>query len=50
MTYGRRAQVQAEATATFSEKIRRAMRKIGMQVSAEKKLLRLRSTKADARE
>ncbi len=50
MTYGRRPHVQAEPTATFSEKIRRAIRKIGMQVSAEKTLLTVSSTKADARE
>ena len=37
-------------TATFSEKIRFAIRKMGMQVSAEKVLLSVSSTNADALE
>src|ERR1700722_1461305 len=48
MTFGNRAQAQVEPTATFSEKIRRAIRKIGMHVRAEKTLLRANSTKAEA--
>ena len=50
MTFGSRAQAHAEPTATFSEKILRAIRKIGMQVSAEKTLFVVSSTKADALE
>src|ERR1700674_5715357 len=49
MTEGSRAQVQAVHTATFSSKHLFAIRKIGMQVSAEKILLRLRRTQAEAR-
>src|SRR5208283_5175768 len=50
MTFGSRAQAQADPTATFSENIRRAIRMIGTQVSAEKTLLSARSTNADALE
>src|SRR5579864_1559755 len=39
ITLGSRAQAQAEPTATFSEKTRRAIKNIGIQVSAEKRLL-----------
>ena len=39
ITWGSSAQVHAEPTATFSLKILRAIRKIGMQVRAEKMLL-----------
>ena len=48
MTLGSKAQAQADPTATFSEKILRAIRKIGTQVSAEKTLLIVSSTNADA--
>ncbi len=50
MMFGSRAHAHAEPTATFPEKIRRAIRKIGMQVSAEKTLLSDSSTNADALE
>src|SRR5580658_10061811 len=50
MTLGSRAHAHAEPTATFSEKIRRAIRKIGKQVSAEKTLFSVRRTNADALE
>src|SRR5258708_4754409 len=48
MTFGSRAHAQAEPTATFSEKIRLAIRKIGTQVSAEKILLIVSNTNAEA--
>ena len=48
ITLGSKAHAQAAPTATLSENIRRAIRKIGMQVSAEKRLFTLSSTKADA--
>ena len=48
ITLGSKAHAQPEPTPTFSEKIRRAIRKIGMHVSAEKRLFTLSSTKADA--
>src|SRR5450432_625060 len=47
-TFGSRAHAQAEPTATFSEKIRLAIRKIGTHVSAEKMLLIVSSMNADA--
>src|SRR5258708_18256370 len=50
ITCGSSVQVQAAPMATFSEKIQRAVRKIGMHVSAEKRLLRLSNTNADAGE
>ena len=50
MTLGRSAQAHAEPTATFSEKILRAIRKIGTQVSVEKTLFIVSSTNADALE
>src|SRR5450631_107078 len=50
MMLGSRAHAHAEPTATFSENIRRAMRKIGRQVSAEKTLFSISSTNADALE
>src|SRR5579872_1763579 len=50
ITFGSRAHAQAEPTAIFSEKILRAIRKIGRHVSAEKKLFSVRRKKADARE
>src|SRR5579871_2131208 len=50
ITFGKSAQAHAEPTATFSENIRRAIRKIGTQVSAEKTLLSASSTHADALE
>src|SRR5579872_2283599 len=48
MTFGSKAHAQAEPTATFSENIRCAIRKIGMQVSAEKMLLIVSSTNAES--
>ena len=48
MTFGSKAHAHAEPTATFSEKIRRAIKKIGMQVKAEKMLLMVSRTNADA--
>src|ERR1700739_1894785 len=48
MTFGSSVQAHAEPTATFSEKIRRAIKKMGMQVNAEKRLFNVSSTKADA--
>ena len=50
ITLGNSAHAHADPTATFSEKIRRAIRKIGMQVRAENTLLIASSTKADALE
>ena len=50
MTLGSRAQAHDEPTATFSENIRRAIRKIGAHVSAEKTLFIASNTKADALE
>src|SRR5260370_27426337 len=50
ITLGSKAHAHAEPTATFSEKTRRAMRKIGIQVSAEKMLLMVKSTNAEALE
>lgn len=47
ITFGSSAQVHADHTATFIENTRRAIRKIGMQVSAENALLSVSSTKAD---
>src|ERR1051326_5185620 len=47
-TLGSRAQAHADPTATFSEKILRAIKKMGMHVRAEKTLLRASSTNADA--
>ena len=49
MTDGSRAHVHADHTATLSSKHLLAIRNIGMQVSAEKTLLRLSRTKAEAR-
>src|SRR5579862_3468825 len=48
MTLGSNAHAHADPTATFSENMRRAIRKIGMHVSAEQKLLKLKITMADA--
>src|SRR5271166_3908825 len=48
ITFGSSAHAHADPTATFSEKIRRAIRKIGTQVRAENKLFSASSTKADA--
>src|SRR3974390_64443 len=48
MTLGSRAQAHAEPMATFSENIRRAIRKMGRQVSAEQMLFMVSSTKAEA--
>ena len=48
MTGGNTAHSQAVQTANFSLKHRLAIRKIGMQVSAEKKLFRPSSTSAEA--
>ena len=48
ITLGSKAHAQADPTTTFSEKIRRAIRKIGMHVSAENRLFTLSSTKAAA--
>ena len=50
ITFGSNAQAHAEPTATLSEKMRLAIRKIGMQVRAEKRLLIASRTNADARE
>ncbi len=50
MTLGNKAQAQADPTATFSENMRRATRKIGTQVSAEKKLFSVSRTNAAALE
>src|SRR5580658_387514 len=50
ITLGSRAHAQAEPTATFSENIRRAIRKIGTQVRAEKVLFIVSNTNADALE
>ena len=50
MTFGSSAHAHADPTATLSEKIRRAILKIGTQVSAEHALLNVSSTKADALE
>jgi hypothetical protein len=50
MTLGSKAQAQADPTATFSEKMRRAIRKIGIQASAENRLLSVNSVNADALE
>ena len=48
ITLGSKAHPHAEPTATFSEKIRCAIRKTGMHVNAENRLFTLSSTKADA--
>jgi hypothetical protein len=48
ITEGNNAQVHEVQTATFSLKHRFAIRKIGTQVNAEKKLLMESSTSADA--
>src|SRR5947209_5089849 len=48
ITLGSKAHAQADPTTTFSEKIRRAIRKIGMHVSAENRLFTVSSTKAAA--
>src|ERR1700686_1309293 len=48
ITLGSSAHAHADITATFSENIRFAMRKIGIHVSAEKTLLSTSSTKAEA--
>src|SRR5579871_5777152 len=48
ITLGRSAQAHADPTATFSEKTRRPMRKIGMHVSAEKPLFTVRRTNAES--
>jgi hypothetical protein len=48
ITLGSKAHAHAEPTATLSEKTLRAIRKIGMQVSAEKMLLSVSNTNADA--
>src|SRR6266496_4549799 len=50
ITLGSRAHAHAAPTATLSEKMRRAMRNIGTQVSAEKALLIVNSTLAEALE
>src|ERR1039458_1009712 len=49
-TFGNNAHAHADPTATVSEKIRRAIRKIGTHVSAEKTLFSVSSTNADALE
>ena len=48
MTAGSKAQSQAVQTATVSSKHRLPIRKMGMQVSAEKTLLMPSKTNADA--
>src|SRR2546427_8729890 len=48
-TFGSKAHAQAEPTATLSEKIRLAIKRIGIHVSAEKRLLMLSKTNADER-
>src|SRR5215831_7986314 len=48
ITLGSKAHAHAEPTATFSEKTRLAIRKVGMQVRAEKALFSVKSTKAEA--
>jgi hypothetical protein len=48
ITFGNRAQAHADPTATLSEKILRPVRKMGMQVSAEKTLLSASKTNAEA--
>jgi len=48
MTLGSSAHAHADPTATFWEKMRRAMRKMGMQVKAEKALFNVSSTNAEA--
>src|ERR1700746_2618395 len=48
ITLGSSAHAHADMTATFSENIRFAIRKMGMHVSAEKTLLITSSTKAEA--
>src|SRR5246127_1765283 len=45
---GSKAQAHADPTATFSENMRRAIRKIGTHVSAEHTLLKVRITNAEA--
>src|ERR1700733_7668303 len=50
ITLGSNAHPHVEPTATFSEKILRAIRKIGTHVSAEKTLLSVSRTNADALE
>ena len=50
ITLGSRAHAHADPTATFSEKIRLAIRKIGTQVRAENTLLIANSTNAEALE
>src|SRR5579859_1912708 len=50
MTFGSKAQDQADQTPTCSENIRRPIRKIGMHVSAENTLFSASSTNADALE
>jgi hypothetical protein len=47
ITLGSSAHAHADPTATFTEKIRRAMRKIGIHVSAENTLFIVNSTNAD---
>src|ERR1700690_313774 len=48
MAKGSSAHIQEVQTATFSLKHRLAMRKIGMQVSAEQRLLKVRRISAEA--
>src|SRR5215469_7611902 len=48
ITLGSSAHAHAAPTATVSENIRLAIRKIGMHVKAEKRLLSVSSTKAEA--
>ena len=50
ITLGSKAQAQADHTATFIEKIRRAIRKIGIQVRAEQRLLKANKTNAEVLE
>src|SRR5215469_9092613 len=47
ITYGNRLQNHADHTATFSPKHRRPIKKMGIEVSAEKMLLMSSSTIAD---
>src|SRR5579871_332321 len=48
ITFGSKAQAHAEPIATFLEKLRRAIWKMGMQVSAEQAELKVSSTNAEA--
>src|SRR5579863_6154570 len=48
ITFGSSAQAHADHTATFSENTLRPIQKIGMQVSAEKRLFKASNTNAEA--